>query len=66
MTLLANAMDKEDSSEEDEEVLEKAYQTIDKKQLDKKMYLGKGADRRVWDGHEPLTPNTAAWTTPTK
>jgi hypothetical protein len=66
MTLLANAMDKEDSSEEDEEVLEKAYQTIDKTQLDKKMYLGKGADRRAWDGHEPLTPNTAAWATPTK
>jgi hypothetical protein len=41
MTLLANAMEKEDSSEEDEEVLEKAYQKIDKKQLDKKMYLGK-------------------------
>jgi hypothetical protein len=59
-------MDKQNSSEEDEEVLEKAYQTIDKKQIDKKMYLGKGSDRRVWDGHEPLTINTDAWTTPTR
>lgn len=72
MNLLANALEnleKRDSSEQDEQgeqVLEKAYQTIDRKQLDKKMYLGKGADRRVWDGHEPLTPNTAAWTIPTK
>jgi hypothetical protein len=66
MNLLANAVEKQDGSEEDEQALEKAYQTIDKNILDKKTYLGKGADRRVWDGHEPLTPNTAAWAPPTK
>jgi hypothetical protein len=31
-----------------ESLLEKAFQTIDKKQLDKKVYVGEGKDRKVW------------------
>jgi hypothetical protein len=68
MGLLVNALEnleKQGSSEQEEQgeqILEKAYRLVDRKQLDKKMYLGEKTDRRVWDGHEPLTPNTAAWT----
>jgi hypothetical protein len=52
------------SQTNDEEELERVFALVDKRQLDKQAYLGIGADRRLWDGREPLIPNTAAWAAP--
>ena len=51
-------------NESEEELNEHAFALIDKRQLDKKPYLGIGADRHVWDGREPLRAYTAAWEAP--
>jgi hypothetical protein len=72
MALLVNALERAASSPDvstsGEEILEAAYRTIDRRQLDKKPYLdiGDPANRHPWNGRDPLVPNTAAWTIPTK
>jgi hypothetical protein len=49
--ILADALDKtapDDGSTWTEETYEVAFRTIDKKQLDKKVYVGAGNDRKEW------------------